>query len=251
VKKLIIDGHAHIGRHMHGTLPFPAGADDLFKEMKACGVGIDKAVIAGPIGQAYDYSELNDMVVEAVKKYPDTFVGYARVNPWFKGAVDDLARCHKLGLIGLKLHPMFSSFYPNDPVVYPLIEKAHELGVVVQIHTGLSYYALPSFVLDLAERFPDVTFIMAHCGREQFVAETITSSALRLKNVIWDLTAMHDFGWILRVLQAVDKRRIIMGSDWPFYGLRMTMKALWDDLGISDEDRRLILGQNIARILHL
>src|SRR5205809_6827419 len=48
----------------------------------------------------------NDLVVEAVRMYPKTFVGFGSVDPLECGrAVDDVDRIAELGLKSVKLHP--------------------------------------------------------------------------------------------------------------------------------------------------
>ena len=246
---MIIDPHTHLGDYISATRPFPATADNLLKAIDATGIGIEK-VITMPMGMEWDYSRLNTMVAKAVEKYPDRIIGFTRINPYMKGAVEELKRCKKLGITGLKLHPMYSVFRPNDPkLVFPLVEKAHELGMPVMFHTGLSIYATPAYVIDVAYQFPDVTFIMAHCGYDEYFAESITSYALKLKNLIWDLTGIWDMNKLMTAVEVLDPSRIIGGSDWPYYSILMSMKTRWDELKISESARKAILGDNIVRIL--
>ncbi|TMF29405.1 MAG: amidohydrolase, partial [Chloroflexi bacterium] len=56
----------------------------------------------------------NDLVAEAVRMYPKTFVGFGSVDP-LKGdrAVEDVDRIAELGLKGVKLHPSLQAFAPN------------------------------------------------------------------------------------------------------------------------------------------
>ncbi len=42
---------------------------------------------------------------------------------------------------GLKLHPT-AGFYPDDPMCFPLYEKAQELGVTVLFHCGTQPYPM-------------------------------------------------------------------------------------------------------------
>jgi predicted TIM-barrel fold metal-dependent hydrolase len=55
----------------------------------------------------------------------------------------------------------------------------------------------------------------------------------------------------LGAIKSVGAERIISGSDWPFGSIEIQMKNKWDLTKISEKDRRLILGENIARLLHI
>src|SRR5260370_40254747 len=79
----------------------------------------------------------NDLVAQAVREYPDRFVGFGSVDP-LKGdrAVADLDRISELGLKGVKLHPSLQAFAPNEERHWPLYEKCQDLGLIALFHTG-------------------------------------------------------------------------------------------------------------------
>ena len=156
----------------------PVDADDMAKKYKEWDIlglifSVDTEITTG------ETPDTNDYVSDIVKKYPDQFVGFSTVDPW-KGklAVLELERSvTKLGLRGLKLHPIHQAFFPNDPNFYPLYRKCVELDVPVLFHTGfaaagagypggagfkLKYSAPIPGIDDIAADFPDLTIIMAH-----------------------------------------------------------------------------------------
>jgi uncharacterized protein len=118
----------------------------------------------------------NDYVAEAVRNYPDVFIGFASVDPW-KGrlAVAELERAVKeLGLKGLKLHPIVQAFFLNDRRFYPLWETCSALKIPLLIHTGTTgvgagvpggnglklKYAQPiPYIDDIAADFPENTLL--------------------------------------------------------------------------------------------
>src|SRR5262249_40218008 len=73
----------------------------------------------------------NDFVAGCVHAHPDTFLGFASVDP-LKGdaATLELERAvRELDLRGLKLHPPAQEFSPDDrEVAYPIFETAAALG---------------------------------------------------------------------------------------------------------------------------
>src|SRR2546430_3646972 len=81
----------------------------------------------------------NDLVADACRAYPKTFVGFGSVDP-LKGdrAVSELDRIADLGLKGVKLHPSLQAFAPNEEQHWPLYEKCQELALITLFHTGTS-----------------------------------------------------------------------------------------------------------------
>ena len=79
----------------------------------------------------------NDFVASCVAAHPETFLGFASVDPHKPDAVVELERAVRfLGLRGLKVHPGAQGFAPDDRAVYPIWETAQSLDIPVLIHTG-------------------------------------------------------------------------------------------------------------------
>ena len=86
-----------------------------------------------------DPERCNDTSAAVVRTDPERFIGFASVNPAYRGveaAVDELERAvTDLGLPGLKLYPMYQHWAANDPdIAFPIYAKAQELGIPVMIH---------------------------------------------------------------------------------------------------------------------
>ncbi len=147
----------------------------------------------------------NDYVAAAVQKYPESFIGFASVDPW-KGkiAVAELTRAVKsLGLRGLKLHPIAQAFYLNDRRFYPLWETCASLKIPLLTHTGttgvgagvpggnglkLKYGRPIPYIDDIAADFPELTIIGAHPSWPW--QEEMLALAVHKTNVYIDLS-----GW--------------------------------------------------------
>jgi predicted TIM-barrel fold metal-dependent hydrolase len=121
----------------------------------------------------------NEYVAGLVKKYPQTFIGFAGVDPWkAKVAIQEVeAAIRDLGLRGVKFQQAAQAFYPSDRRFYSLWEKIAELKVPVLFHMGNTGYGagVPGgdgirpkycrpipYIDDLAADFPDLTIIGAH-----------------------------------------------------------------------------------------
>ncbi len=118
----------------------------------------------------------NDVILDAVKKYPDRFVGFFTLNPAYKKeSVEEMKRCVDLGMAGYK---GYTQVKVNDPLYYPIIEKLIDLKMLVFMHTfcqlGMAGYrmkydigrapqtTLPEDMADAAGRYPEAMFHFAH-----------------------------------------------------------------------------------------
>ena len=258
------------------------GADELVRDMDEA--GIDKTVVVGvDLGlckELDDYKlnwyEYHEPIREALKKYPDRLIGFVGIDPRREKAVELLEMAvREWGMKGVKLHPS-AGFYPNDPICYPVYEKASELGIPIHIHTGGEPYpfkvkwCMPVYVDDVAADFPDVTIILAHAGLWWWY-DALTLAGYK-GNVMLDITAWQQWAhtnpveFFRAVRTAMDLssfRKVLLGSDWPAVSMLMSQKK-WVDMfrnlpgevkeaGIEFKQREIdaILGGNAARILGL
>jgi predicted TIM-barrel fold metal-dependent hydrolase len=211
---------------------------------------------------------------EFVRAAPDRFIGYAFVDPRDPEAPGKLEhQVRECGFRGLKLIATNQAFRASDREVYPLWEKASELGIPVLIHYGVSIgynadmrYANPLDLQPVLRDFPDLNFILAHFGtgffREALMlcyqAENIhldtSSSNIWIRYQGYPLTLKEVFRL---ALDAAGPRRVIFGTDSSYFprGFRRDIldeqSAILDGLGLSDEDRQLVMGGNIRRLTGL
>lgn len=159
-----------------------------------------------PIGAYKDGLVAVDKAAEAIKKYPSRFLTYATVDPMDgQAAIDELERqVELLNPIGLKLYPSswdadgnHRSFRMDDEkVVYPLYEKALQLGLnSVAIHKAVPLGPVPMapYKIDdldgAAGDHPDLVFEIVH-GGVAFVEETAWLLA-RFPNVFVNLETLN------------------------------------------------------------
>ena len=175
----------------------------------------------------------NDSVADMVRQFPDTFAGFASIDP-AKGvaAVNELERAiGELGLCGLKLHPIAQGFAANEHRYYPLWEKCVELGIPALFHTGqtgwgagtpggagakLKYGHPIPYLDDVAADFPELTVVLAH---PSFPWQDVAlSMAVHKTNVFIDLS-----GWspkyfppnLVHYARSLLQDKRLFGSDFP------------------------------------
>ncbi len=165
----------------------------------------------------------------------------------------------------------------NDPEMYPLYEKAGELGIPVAVHTGwcwvppgVSYNCLPVLLDQVATDFPEVNFIAFHAGYPHFLELALSAAVhpniyygLNLL-VPWAATAPRRFAEILgEALRFVGPDRIVWGTDCAGFGMQVwgavrglcefeMPEDMCEGYGypqLTDGDRAKIFGLNMAKIL--
>lgn len=251
---MIIDAHVHIGsldsRSSHfGSTPKMFSAEDMIALMDKNGV--DK-VVTNPFGHMTterEFEEKNGIIVAAAKKYPNRIIPFAKVNPWLDNGLQLFERAIKdWGCKGLKLHPISDAFQANDDMVFPYIEKAAKLKIPVQIHSHQPG-SQPALIGDLADRFPEVTFIMAHMGMNLYKDAIFVARIL--KNIVLETSAQP---WTHRIckpaIEQIGPDRLVWGSDAPLHHQEIEMKKVTMS-GLNDEEKRKVLGENMKRILKL
>lgn len=238
-----VDGHCHIGKGMRRQLT----AEELLGEMDRH--GIDQAVIC-PVDQfiAVSNHEGNNLILRTVKKHPHRFIGFATVNPWYgKEAVNELQRSLDEGLKGLKLNPFIQGFYANDEILFPVIDLAADYGIPVYCHTGTPVGTLPLQLADLANRFPNVNFIMGHMGSADFVDEVIPAMEMA-DNLFAETSKVQNCQMLREVTARFGASRVIFGSNCPnsMYGIELEKMDLID---LAPDALEWVLGRTILNLI--
>lgn len=161
----------------------------------------------------------------------------------------------ELGLHGLKFHSVLQGTAMNNPVVMPRImetlvrcgEEAGRSLVVVMHCMADSPLNTPEQMGWLAERYPELIFIMAHMGTIWNLPSAIEVAELH-SNVFLDLTWAPNTRATRLALERVGPERITAGSDEPFgtFEAKEAMVRLVSDV---PDVLSLIRGGNVARVL--
>jgi len=208
----------------------------------------------------------NELVAQACRDHPKTFVGFGSVDPLKGGrAVAELDGIAELGLKGVKLHPSLQAFAPDDERHWPLYARAEELGLVLLVHTGTSGigagqpggqgirldYARPIRLDAAAASFPDLKIIAAHFGYPWHLE--LLAMALHKTNIYIDIS-----GWAPRYIPAEVMRdmkgrlqdQFLFGSDYPFIQPKRCLDEL-RGLGLPEAVLQKVLLGNGKRLLGL
>ena len=211
-----------------------------------------------------------DSVFAARTAFPERFWASGMVNPLVEGAVEPARR---LDLICL--FPALHQFSLADPRVEELIATARrpvfvhcgKLSVGVRAKLGLpsefnSPEAHPDRVRPLAERYPELPFILPHFGAGLFTEALALARAC--PNVCFDTSSTNS--WIAEAgltleqvlaqsFETLGPERLLFGTDSSFFP-RGWHHAIFDRqqaalaaLGASAADTAAFFGGNLVRIL--
>jgi predicted TIM-barrel fold metal-dependent hydrolase len=218
-------------------------------------------------------------VAAAVAARPDRFFGYFMLNPMEEGALDRAQVAFRCGLHAVSLFPAMHRYAINDAKVLAVVDEAARLpGRAVFVHCGVltvgarKKLALPSPFdmrfsnpIDLhamALRHPGLNFVIPHFGAG-YLREALMLADL-CPNVYLDTSSSN--AWMKyegldlktvyrRAMDVVGAGRLLFGTDssffprgWNYEIFELQTRALLD-MGISGSDVRLILGQNLQRLL--
>ena len=225
--------------------------------------GIDHAVVMGMGWETLDLAiEANDYIVQAVDSYPDRLSGFASLNPkWGDAAVAELERCARAGLRGIgELHPDTQGFDIADlTAMSPIMESALSLELPVLVHcsepVGHSYpgkgKTTPDKVWKFIGNFPENVIICAHWGGGLPFYSLMPEVGAALGNVYFDSAAspfLYQSDVYSAVANLVGADCILFASDYPLMPPRRPLSEI-NDVALSEQQRRLILGENAARLL--
>ena len=233
--------------------------------------GVDKVVLQGIYFQHHQNCiEQNNWTIDWCGRYPDRLIGFATVQPLAgQKALDEIRRAVDNGLQGIgEILPYAQNHNMRDEAFLAVVELAIELKLPLCLHgaepvghdyPGRAVTPLHDYVW-LADRYPDLTLIIAHLGGLLPYYELNTKIKKIMKNVYYDTAAvplLYQPAVYKSIVDIVGPEKILYGSDYPLLIYPRRMKQpnftyLLDEIknsGVSPEALSLILGKNIQRIL--
>ncbi len=246
----IIDAHVHLGEDMDGS---SCSEGELLRLMD------DNRVQQG-LALPFNEAEADDNFLTATRKnfalqqrFPDRILCGFRIDPKkdFRQTVD-FARQHRIPV--MKLHPTSQEFKIDSPCLRDLLDDVLGSGYrpLVFVHTdiipeegtGCDMLNCPKDVIQVARRYPDLGFVIAHCGRW---CEATRIGIGKVDNVFID-TSIAPLFLIRKCLSIVGADRVVYGSDYPYSHPRIELEKIYL-LNLPRKDAEAILGGNLRRVL--
>lgn len=207
---------------------------------------------------------LNDAVAAVVADHPDRFRGVGTVDlrplrPSIAGR--QVAAIESRGLLGVAVQPAFFGLDIDDRALYPTYSRAEELGLVVAVHTGISYSRMHPIKHERAELldqvacdFPDLRLIACHAGWPWVaeycaVARRHPTVHLEFGGLAPKYVARRGTGWdvLFGMIPNLLRDQVLYGSDWPVMAPSRAL-AEWRDAGLPEPALAALLAGNASRL---
>jgi predicted TIM-barrel fold metal-dependent hydrolase len=251
-KGKVIDCHAHLNHRNRATWE----ADDRKLIEAADKLGIDQlccsTLTPRKPATADGFRECNRWTADGMRRFPGRVLGYCYVNPGYgREALEDIRRCvEDRGFIGIKL---YNEYTCTEPVVFPIVELAIELGVPILHHASHSHYFVEDqprmsdggHLAELARRYPEAMLICAHISGGGDWEWTI--KALRhAPNVMLDTSgSVTDEGTVEMAAAVVGINRVVFGCDSSMTAGVGKIRGA----NLTAQDKQKILGGNMMGLL--
>ena len=244
----VIDFHGHVGRWEY--LGMHDDPSQMLRAMDA--VGIDRSCVFNIFHP--DGTRANDCTATFVAKHPDRFIGFAYVSPLMpERMLPELERAiDTLGFAAIKIYPTYTTYRLNHPAWYPVYRFAHDRELAIISHTGSEPDTTePQYLGEAAALFPKAKFVAAHAGNTAPGRHQAIQACRNCANFFVETCSTYRTPGVIEELVAeVGADRILYGSDMPLIDCRSQIgKIITAD--ISDDAKRMILGENARRLLGL
>ena len=232
----------------------------------------------------------NEAIQEAVRKYPDRFIGFGSVP--LQSVADSIAiaeEAKSMGLKGLEIGNAVGDKPLDDPMFEPFFAAAQELDLLLFVHpleggvdaddplapvlgnvlhfTFRTTLMVERMILKgLFEKYPNLRLCLSHGGgllafniwrldhsyslRADLQRTSPKKPSEYLKQMYFD-TIVHSVAALQYLVQVVGADRVVIGTDYPMgMGDFESVKKVLE-LNVSTAEREQILGGNAAAALRL
>lgn len=242
--ELVIDGHIHIEGWPHAKTF--SDLDDAVRQaaeyLDANGVDAFWALGGGCLHQGTDDRLGNDFLLALWDRMPERLIPFTCPNPTNTRAhvLKELKRMYQAGVRGIKLLHAYQRNYPDDgPNLMCVYEFAAEHNMLIISHSWGE-----AGLRKLAAKFAGVEFIFAHYSGGGWPDQVMRE----FPNVHANIWGYATSGFLDRAVRDVGAHKFMLGSDGFLNCMSVGIGPV-TFLDASDDDKRLILGLNAARLL--
>jgi predicted TIM-barrel fold metal-dependent hydrolase len=250
---MIIDGDTHIAP--------TGGAWALEAHMaRVARSGVDKTLTwLKPDYQGAGIEGHNAYVYQAMQSYPEQILGFGWADPTVgvPHAIDMVKQCaYEYGMYGVKLNGAQNYYHIDSPdLALPVIDEIAKTGKLLAFHIGPDEYERthPLRARKVAKMYPEMGILMVHMGMtNKDMIDAVIEVAQECPNMVLIGSATTPAA-VLKAIKVLGADRVCFGSDAPFQ-MQHVVLAVYEALldgEVSDQDKALVMGGNIARLFGL
>ncbi len=240
-----VDAHCHLGVDSDGS---SIDESQLMAQLDEAGM---HTAFVTPLHQPGGYAAENERLRGIAAGSGGRLHALHRCDPRAKDPAADARAGLEAGAVGLKWHPRAEQFAMDDRMPKATARVANEAGVPILIHAGRGMERLGEGVVELAQAFPDATFLLAHAAISDIA--WIVDATRDVPNVVFDTSWWRPTD-VAVLLASCDPMRVLHGSDPPYGTARMGAQItirLARACGWNDDAMLALLGGNARRLFGL
>lgn len=257
----IIDAHTHIypdkiaekageaiGSFYNVPIYHTGTAAELLKSGEK--IGVDKFLVCSAATSPKQVTSINDFIISECALHEE-FFGFGSVHPDFENIDAELKRIKAAGLRGVKLHPDFQQFLIDDPKALPMWKAIRDNDMYALVHTGDARlpFSDPRRMAAVLEELPGIKVIAAHFGGYQVWERAY--EAYKPETCLFDISSSIMFMEKELIFKFFDKfgiENFFWGTDFPSQDHEIELNRFFE-LGLSEEQNRMLLGENFAKVM--
>ena len=233
--------------------------------------GVDCSVFLPLATNPKQVGKLNAQAIQFMEQFGERgLISFATVHPDTDNLGEVLQGIRNAGLRGIKIHPDYQDTYFDDIRYMRIVDAASEQGLYVLVHAGVDevypkeVHCDVRRILNVIETVGSNRLILAHMGGWQMweEVEKYVCGAPVYFDTAFSLTgtvsvenngmfgAMLDNGAFVRLVRKHGAEKILFGSDTPWSSQKDNVEWI-KNCSLTEAEKRMILGENAAGILHI
>ena len=250
--------------------------------------GVNQSVIMPVCTKAEQFDSVNTFAKKINETYEGKLISFGGIHPDCENTKKKLKYIKSLGIPGIKIHPDYQRVMIDDIRFMRIIEYANELGLIILTHAGIDIglpepvHCPPDKMRKVLDTLKPEKMVLAHLGGWKQWEEVY--DCLAGENVYLDTAFMvgvsvnHkknrpllsadnqnvnsvsenrakyteyiEQNLFLKILKKHGTDKILFATDSPWSNVITGIEYI-QNLPISEEDKKQILGKNAMRLLKL
>ena len=182
-------------------------------------------------------------------------LSFGGIHPDDEDIEGELSAVKALGLKGVKLHPDYQGTYIDDDRYLRIVDAAANLGLMISVHAGLDYgfadctHCTPERAKRMLRLTGADNVILAHMGgfgMWEEVADLLVGEKVYFDTGV--VARYMDKRLAAEIIRAHGSDKVLFATDSPWATYEDSLDFV-RSLGLTEEEKQLILGGNAAKLL--